>query len=957
MIPKRTPQSGFFSPRFLTGFAFCAIGVFLAMLIFARPNKPVGQQTHSVAQQNIPTFNAVALPAPKDAITSKGTTRPVEGDYLIDMAALDIHPAAAPLPIRALAVGNAGSQEGAAMDTGKAFRGITHEVANASTTAAFGVLTSGWIAGESVQVYLNGVLATTLAANAEGVLAIGISTGAGFGYVTAEEIGLTSGKDTGGVVQVANTSPYLPGVTGAPHAINPTPGTAHFYLYGFQYPVSSSVPLYRNGVLQTTVLTNGSGRFFVTYSPAKNGDTSAVYSADTVNPSGGVTAGVSLEERADAGTPPVGDQNAAWVFFDHATLNSGTGGDAVVVGKGFEPDETVTFSGCVSTTVTADAEGAVAGVLRCGAGAGVSQCVLTGETSGRVARGTILLDPDVTKLRGLRSFPPSVTRAPAPGNMIPILATKLPANATGALTPTPTPTPTCPLPQAYNYMVTTGSYLAGTTNAGVNCNDCSVSIAFPFSVKIYDNTFTSALAGSNGELAFGTDFSSSGITCMPVDSATYTIGPFWVDQSPVTSDCPTCGVFYATYGTAPNRTFVIEWRNTYFSFPRGTTPTLKYEVIFNEATALTGRFDVSYNLVSSHSGGTDSALTVGVQKDTTNFTQVGCDPTGTNPPAGVTTGAYFIYTLACPTPTPTPTCNYTTTTGTGAIVPGTTDTGNHCDDCTTGITFPFPVTLYGQAFTSANVSSNGNLQFTGDTFYLGTSCPLPDPNLGEAILPYQDDLLTDQSSADCTNFASGCGIFTSVTGTAPNRQFNIEWRAGYFGRSGTANFEVVFYEGQSSFFDVFYGVTADNGSSEDSGVQRSATGPATTFSCLAPSLNNELKVTYTCTGCAPNDYTITTTAGTVVPGTLDTGNHCDDCTTNIAFPFPVTFYDETFTAANLSSNGNLQFTSNDSEFSNDCLPAVALNDLLAPYWDDLYTGDIATGQGIFTSVPGTAPNR
>src|SRR5437773_386305 len=434
MIPKRTPQSGFFSPRFLTGFAFCAIGVFLAMLVFARPNKPVGQQTHSVAQQNIPTFNAVALPAPKDAITSKGTTRPVEGDYLIDMAALDIHPAAAPLPIRALAVGNAGSPEGAAMGTGKAFMGITHEVANASTTAAFGILASGWIAGESVQVY-------------------------------------------------------------------------------------------RNGVLQTTVLTNGSGRFFVTYSPAKNGDTSAVYSADTVNPSGGVTAGVSLEERADAGTPPVGDQNAAWVFFDRATLNSGTGGDAVVVGKGFEPGETVTFSGCVSTTVTADAEGAVAGVLSFGAGAGVSQCVLTGETSGRVARGTILLDPDVTNLRGLRSFPPSVTRAPAPGNTVPILATKLPANATGTLTPTPTPTPTCPLPQAYNYTVTTGSYLPGATNAGVNCDDCSVSIPFPFPVKIYDTTFTSALAGSNGELAFGMDLVfGAGITCMPVYSATYTLG-------------------------------------------------------------------------------------------------------------------------------------------------------------------------------------------------------------------------------------------------------------------------------------------------------------------------------------------------------------------------------------------------------------------------------------------------
>src|SRR5437016_11226356 len=107
----------------------------------------------------------------------------------------------------------------------------------------------------------------------------------------------------------------------------------------------------------------------------------------------------------------------------------------------------------------------------------------------------------------------------------------------------------------------------------------------------------------------------------------------------------------------------------------------------------------------------------------------------------------------------------------------------------------------------------------------------------------------------------------------------------------------------------------------------------------------------------PNDYAITTQTGTLVPGTLDTGNHTDDGTTPIGLPFPVTFYDQTFTAANLSSNGNLQFTSNNDTFTNDCLPTVNVNDLIAPYWDDLYTGDIATGQGIFTSVTGTAPNR
>lgn len=188
-------------------------------------------------------------------------------------------------------------------------------------------------------------------------------------------------------------------------------------------------------------------------------------------------------------------------------------------------------------------------------------------------------------------------------------------------------------------------------------------------------------------------------------------------------------------------------------------------------------------------------------------------------------------------------CNtYSTTTSTGAaIVPGTVDVGNHCDDCVTAITFPFPVTLYGGSFTTANVSSNGNMQFGGTSIYLGTSCPLPDSALGEAIMPYQGDLRTDQTNN---------GIFTSVTGTAPNRIFNVEWRTSYFGRAGNANFEVRFFESMPSLpgFDIIYGATADNGASEESGVQQSSTGPATTFSCNVATLVSGLKVAYRCAG-------------------------------------------------------------------------------------------------------------
>ena len=87
---------------------------------------------------------------------------------------------------------------------------------------------------------------------------------------------------------------------------------------------------------------------------------------------------------------------------------------------------------------------------------------------------------------------------------------------------------------------------------------------------------------------------------------------------------------------------------------------------------------------------------------------------------------------------------YNTTTGTGTITPGTTDTGNHCDDCATAITFPFPVSVYGQTFNSANVASNGSLDLTGTQAPFTHGCQVLPSNLwSRAIFPYQDDLRTD----------------------------------------------------------------------------------------------------------------------------------------------------------------------------------------------------------------------
>jgi hypothetical protein len=155
----------------------------------------------------------------------------------------------------------------------------------------------------------------------------------------------------------------------------------------------------------------------------------------------------------------------------------------------------------------------------------------------------------------------------------------------------------------------------------------------------------------------------------------------------------------------------------------------------------------------------------------------------------------------------------------GSIEPGDTDIGNHADDLVTTIALPFSYTLYDTTFANINVSSNGNAQFTTtDNFWVNVCLPWLDHNY--MIFPYWDDQRTDVNPG-CSGFPGGtCGIFTSVTGTAPNRIFNIEWRTVYF-RDNTqpANYELRLYEGQTRF-DVIYGTVTFGNTDATAGVQR-----------------------------------------------------------------------------------------------------------------------------------------
>src|SRR5262249_33520112 len=187
--------------------------------------------------------------------------------------------------------------------------------------------------------------------------------------------------------------------------------------------------------------------------------------------------------------------------------------------------------------------------------------------------------------------------------------------------------------------------------------------------------------------------------------------------------------------------------------------------------------------------------------------------------------------------------------------------------------------LYDQTYNGVNVNSNGRLDFVcinEPVGFLSACLPAP-PNqcpYDFTIFPNWSDYRTDIVGEGCANFASGCGVFTSVSGSAPNRIFNIEWRAVYFAdHTQTANFELRLYENDpDKRFDIIFG-DVQPGSDElfVSGVQGAAGAFTQDFCDFNPPSPGSR--TYTC-GAAPTPTPTPTgtPGGCTVNGSLDPGD-------------------------------------------------------------------------------------
>ena len=252
-------------------------------------------------------------------------------------------------------------------------------------------------------------------------------------------------------------------------------------------------------------------------------------------------------------------------------------------------------------------------------------------------------------------------------------------------------------------------------------------------------------------------------------------------------------------------------------------------------------------------------------------------------PQPTPTGVVPTMTPLPPTSTPVAACgNYAIATGTAVVVPGVSRIdGAGCDDCSIPLTLPFPVTLYNQTFTNGYVTSNGNLQFGSSDFAFGNAC-LPVPIFDHTILAYWDDLITS-----CT----GCGIFTSTTGSPGSQIFNIEWRSQVLSDNSNANFEIRLYEGLTRF-DIIYGVLTGGGTGQTIGVQLNST-TYTQYSCDTASVTPGLLLTFDSPPCPTATATVTPVQATATrtPGAATpTPQNCtvmftDVDPTNPFYPF------------------------------------------------------------------------
>jgi Carboxypeptidase regulatory-like domain len=156
---------------------------------------------------------------------------------------------------------------------------------------------------------------------------------------------------------------------------------------------------------------------------------------------------------------------------------------------------------------------------------------------------------------------------------------------------------------------------------------------------------------------------------------------------------------------------------------------------------------------------------------------------------------------------------YTCTAGPRTFMNADTVLALTGDDRVTQVTLPFPIKLYGVTYGTAWVDTNGKVSFVDPGGFQAVNTTLPTTAAPNATAyPFWDDLVVDGSAS----------VRTTVTGSAPNRAYVVEWRNVYIygNTSRRLTAEAVFYEnGDIAFAYAGLDNSYEQGSSATVGIE------------------------------------------------------------------------------------------------------------------------------------------
>ena len=166
------------------------------------------------------------------------------------------------------------------------------------------------------------------------------------------------------------------------------------------------------------------------------------------------------------------------------------------------------------------------------------------------------------------------------------------------------------------------------------------------------------------------------------------------------------------------------------------------------------------------------------------------------------------------------------------------------DDDASGVSLGFPFSFYGQASDQIVVSNNGGILFGVPAGFIDPrNHPLPNSQLGAAILPYWTDIYESQS---------GGAVFVQSFGLEPTRRFVVEWKnlpVNIGGATDGATFETIFYEGSNrvvfQYADpVVNDPARDNGITTTIGIQKGDTQNFLQYSYLQASVGDGMAIAF-----------------------------------------------------------------------------------------------------------------